>query len=204
MKLIDKILFGFGITIFIIGILVFARLSYTLIISPSYSLSDLTPYAILLSALIAAVAMYLSTRINIILDTKNKKRESKNKQFEFMMNLYNFYYAHEGIRSVRFAIEYDNFTYNHEEKGSNNEKYLFALLRYFENVCAMYHNEILTDKDIVPVIYDMKRVYRNSEVQKFIEEIVSRHRKHNTTPPYGNYIKFCEERFTDTNSSKTL
>jgi hypothetical protein len=93
MKTIDKLIFAFGIAIFLIGILVFVMLSYNLIKSPKYALSDLTPYAILLSALIAATAMYLSTRINIILDQKHEKTDAKNKQFEFMINLYNFYYA---------------------------------------------------------------------------------------------------------------
>jgi hypothetical protein len=195
MKTIDKILFGFGIFIFSVGIFVFIKLSYTLIISPSYNLSDLTPYAILLSALIAAVAMYLSTRINIIIDNKNKTRDLKNKQFEFMMNLYNFYYTHEGIRSIRFAIEYDNFTYESAKKGSDNEKYLFALLRYFENVCLMYHNETLSDQEIEPILYDMKKVYLNGEVQQFIDEILTRHKSFNTKPPYSNYLKFCKNNF---------
>ena len=196
MKIIDKILFGFGIFIFIIGIVVFVKLSYTLIINPNYSLSDLTPLSILLSALIAAVAMYLSTRVNVILSNETKKQESKNKQFEFMMNLYNFYYAHEGIRTIRFAIEYNKFTYNDSNKGSDEEKYLFALLRFFENVCNMYNNNILTNQDIDPILYDMKKVYLNKEVQKFLQEILVRHSNYDTNPPYSNYLDFCKNKFS--------
>lgn len=195
MKTIDKLLFGFGILVFSVGIIVFIKLSYTFIVAPEYNLSDLTPYSILLSALIAAVAMYLSTRVNIILDRKNKVHEIKNKQFEFMMNLYSFYYAHEGIRSVRFAIEYDNFKYESAKKGSDNEKYLFALLRYFENVCLMYHNEILTEQEIEPILYDMKKVYLNLEVQLFLDDIVARYRNFEITAPYNNYLKFCKVHF---------
>lgn len=195
MKIIDKILFGFGILIFLIGIIVFIKLSYTFTINPNYNLSDLTPLSILLSALIAAIAMYLSTRVNIILSNESKIRESKNKQFEFMMNLYNFYYAHEGIRTVRFAIEYEKFIYDDKVQGSNEEKYLFALLRFFENVCNMYNNKILTNKDIDPILYDMKKVYKNQEVQKFFFEILSRHKKFDTDPPYSNYLNFCKQRF---------
>jgi len=195
MKTIDKILFGFGILVFLIGVVVFVQLSYTLIVNPSYSLSDLTPLSILLSALIAAVAMYLSTRVNVIISDDTKIRDSKNKQFEFMMNLYNFYYAHEGIRKVRFAIEYDNFEYESTTKGSDNEKYLFALLRFFENVCNMYHNQILTDKEIDPILYDMKKVYFNEEVQKFLQDIFDRHTKYGTKPPYNNYLTFCKINF---------
>jgi len=195
MKIIDKILFGFGILIFFIGIIVFIKLSYTFTINPNYNLSDLTPLSILLSALIAAIAMYLSTRVNIILSNESKIRESKNKQFEFMMNLYNFYYAHEGIRTVRFAIEYEKFIYDDKVQGSNEEKYLFALLRFFENVCNMYNNKILTNKDIDPILYDMKKVYKNQEVQKFLFEILSRHKKFDTDPPYSNYLNFCKKRF---------
>jgi len=195
MKIIDKILFGFGILIFLIGIIVFIKLSYTFTINPNYNLSDLTPLSILLSALIAAIAMYLSTRVNVILSNESKIRESKNKQFEFMMNLYNFYYTHEGIRTVRFAIEYEKFIYDDKTQGSNEEKYLFALLRFFENVCNMYNNKILTNKDIDPILYDMKKVYKNQEVQKFLFEILSRHKKFDTDPPYSNYLNFCKQRF---------
>lgn len=196
MKTIDKLIFAFGIAIFLIGVLVFVMLSYNLIQSPKYALSDLTPYAILLSALIAATAMYLSTRINIILDQKHEKTDAKNKQFEFMINLYNFYYAHEGIRSIRFAIEYDNFKYDETTHGSDNEKFLFALLRFFENVCYMYHNGMVTQKDIEPLTYDMKKVFTNEEVQKFLQVVLKRHEEFQTKRPYENYLKFCEDRFS--------
>ena len=195
MKLIDKLIFTFGIIIFLIGIGVFIILSYIIINSPTYALSDLTPYAILLSALIAAIAMYLSTRMNIILDSKNQVTDAKNKQFEFMINLYNFYYAHEGIRSIRFAIEYDNFIYDDTTHGSDNEKYLFALLRFFENVCYMYHNKMLEENVIEPLLYDMKKVYTNDEVQKFLQVIKGRHEKYQTKRPYENFLKFSEHRF---------
>jgi len=195
MKTIDKILFGFGILVFVVGIIVFIKLSYTFITAPNLNLSDLTPYSILLSALIAAVAMYLSTRVNIIINRNTREEDAKNKQFEFMMNLYNFYYAHEGIRSVRFAIEYDNFKNESAKRGSDNEKYLFALLRYFENVCLMYHNKILSTQEIEPILYDMKKVYYNTEVQLFLEDIVTRYEDFNITPPYRNYLRFAKENF---------
>ena len=195
MKTIDKILFGFGIFIFIVGILVFIKLSYTFITTPNLNLSDLTPYSILLSALIAAIAMYLSTRVNIIINRNTRKEDAKNKQFEFMMNLYNFYYAHEGIRSVRFAIEYDNFKNESAKKGSDNEKYLFALLRYFENVCLMYHNKTLSEQEIEPILYDMKKVYHNNEVQLFLKDIITRYENLEIKAPYSNYLKFCKVHF---------
>jgi len=194
MKTIDKLIFSFGILIFLIGISVFVMLSWNLIKNPSYTLHDLTPYAILLSALIAATAMYLSTRINIILDQKNEKTDTKNKQFEFMFNLYNFYYTHEGIRSIRFAIEYDNFVYDDAIHGGDNEKFLFALLRFFENICYMHYSGMLNKKDIEPLFYDMKKVYTNNEVQKFLTEIVKRHDEFNTKRPYENYLKFCKNK----------
>jgi hypothetical protein len=77
MKWIDKLIFAFGIMVFLVGVGVFIVLSYSLIRSPSYAISDLTPYAILLSALIAAMAMYLSTRINIILDQKHEITDAR-------------------------------------------------------------------------------------------------------------------------------
>ena len=195
MKTIDKLLFGFGILVFSVGIIVFIKLSYTFITTPHLNLSDLTPYSILLSALIAAVAMYLSTRVNIMIHRNNREIDAKNKQFEFMMNLYNFYYAHEGIRSVRFSIEYDNFKNESAKRGSDNERYLFALLRYFENVCLMYHNKTLSEQEIEPILYDMKKVYYNSEVQLFLDDIVTRYENFEITPPYRNYLKFCKENF---------
>ena len=59
----------------------------------------------------------------------------------------------------------------------------------------MYNNKIISQNEIEPILYDMKKVYLNDDVQKFLGHVLSKHENYNTKPPYSNYLKFCQTTF---------
>jgi hypothetical protein len=109
------------------------------------------------------------------------------------------------LRDIYYKIEYNELQYTPEFHGGPEEGPTDRLLSFFDLICDLYNQRILTKQEMSFFRYDIKRVYQNESVQEYInflqrwyisigEEIA----------PFNSFISYCQKEFGQAQFDKTI
>src|SRR5690349_8360586 len=85
------------------------------------------------------------TSIGIIFTFLQIRAARKTQKATFFKELYSTMFSDNDIRQVYYQIEYDEFVYDKNFHGSENEKLLDRLLSFADLVCDLYAQKVISN-----------------------------------------------------------
>lgn len=117
------------------------------------------------SQLLAAVAT-IGAFVYAIVQVKQAK---KHKRAEFIVQLHDMYVHDQEMVDMFYRIEYGEFKYSEAIHMTPEEQVLDKLLGHFNNICRLHEMGVLKEEDMELMRYEMCRVVRNSQVNKYFD-----------------------------------
>lgn len=110
------------------------------------------------SVLIAIIQLFITLKMN--------RRKHKQSSAERVINLHEKFTHDDSCRKLFYDIEYNHFIYK-DIHDSPEEKALDTLLDYLSYVCRLYKQNLIEKEDLMFFEYEILKVYRNNEIQKY-------------------------------------
>jgi hypothetical protein len=76
-------------------------------------------------------------------------------------------YNDKELSEIYYQIEYDEFIYDDDFHGSDNERKLDKLITIFDILAKQYYLGLVTTKDVDLASYECLVLYQNEEVNKY-------------------------------------
>lgn len=149
----------------------------------SYSIADV----ISLLLLVAAV-------VGIFLSLKETRETAKTEKAVFFKDLYTTMFADPNIRDAYYQIEYEEFKYDADFHGSNNERLIDRLLSFVDLVCDLHAQGILTEHEMSFFKYQLLQIYKNRNVRVYLSFLEDFYAKSGAnTKPFASFTRYCEK-----------
>jgi hypothetical protein len=146
------------------------------------SVTDLINVALLVVAIIGIFLTYRQIRIGY-----------KTQKATFFKEIYSTMFSDPDIRNAYYQIEYDEFTYDSEFHGSENEKLIDRLLSFVDLVCELYNQKVITEREMSFFHYEFIRIYKNKNVQAYLKFLKKFYKKVGSkTEPFHSFVTYCK------------
>lgn len=104
---------------------------------------------------------------------------SKVNRTKFIFDLTNELFKEGETRKFFYKIDYEKFTFVVKEfQGSDEERWLDAILYRYDVIGRMVKTKVIPLNEIEYVLFEMVQVYKNPEVQKYLEWLDTEFEKH--------------------------
>lgn len=146
----------------------------------SLTLGDALTACLLIAAIVTLCLMY------------------RTEKARFFKDLYLEMFKAPDIRKAYYQIEYGQFVYDEDFRGSEQEKMTDRLLAFANLVCDFYNRKVIDSKDMTFFDFEFKRVYQDSDVQAYLGFLDEVYRRSLTeTPPFLSFRNYCKARNWD-------
>jgi hypothetical protein len=111
----------------------------------------------------------------------------------FFKDLYTTMYGNSDVTEAFYQIENETLSYDESFSKSANRRSLDRLLGFVNLVCDLHQQKILTRHEMDFFSYRMIRIYKNENVQGYIEYLKSAYgRTEAGTNPFPSFVGYCE------------
>jgi len=147
------------------------------------SVTDLINGVLLIVAILGIFLTYRQIRISY-----------KTQKATFFKEIYSTMFSDPDIRNAYYQLEYDQFIYNDNFHGSENEKLIDRLLSFVDLVCELYNQMVITDREIGFFKYEFIRIYKNQNVQNYLIFLKMFYEKVGCDKePFFSFVKYCKK-----------
>lgn len=99
-------------------------------------------------------------------------RNSRVQKAQFIANLTKDFFQDSDLRKFFYKIDYERFRFDPanvaEFKGSEDERYLDALLYQYNMVGRLVRLGVVSQEDMEFLLFEMVQVFKNADVKKYI------------------------------------
>lgn len=97
------------------------------------------------------------------------------------------------IGNAYYQIEYNEFTYDSEFHGFENERLIDRLLSFVDLVCELYNQKVITEREMSFFHYEFIRIYKNKNVQAYLKFLKKFYKKVGSkTEPFHSFVTYCK------------
>lgn len=113
--------------------------------------------------------------IGIRFTYKQMEETSRVNRVKFIYDLTNDLFSDDKIREFFYKIDYEKFEFKLEDKkiekfkGSNEERWLDAILYRYDVIGRMVRTETIPLNDIEYVLFEIIQVYKNKDVNNYLK-----------------------------------
>lgn len=120
------------------------------------------------SDIISIIALILSV-VGGIFSLFQWRNNNRLKRAEFIRELTEKVRTDDDIKEVMHIIDYnDKVWYNDDFHNSDFEYKIDKTLAFFSYVCYLYEFKIISEKEMLPLHYDITRILKNGQVKKYL------------------------------------
>ncbi len=133
------------------------------------------------------ILIALGTLLSVILVYVQLNQYSKYSRAAFIKDMFLKFYEDQHIRDIFYKIEYNKFVYTPKFHGSINEQEMDKMLTYLDVLGILAKKKVIKIDDLEPLYYEIKRIYCNKEVRKYLDFLKEwyKHNNIDITPLYG-------------------
>ena len=132
------------------------------------SVSQLPQWAQLALAIVPSLGALFAAG-GLLLNVLQSRKTNAQARATLVANCIQEFSTDDEMRSVFYSIEYSEFTYDSAFHNSPEERKLDKLLVHFSNLALAWTAGLLTDKDIKPLQYHVRRVLRDPGVKQYLQ-----------------------------------
>jgi hypothetical protein len=103
------------------------------------------------------------------LNVQQSRRTNKQSRAALVSNTIREFSNDEDMRAIFYSIEYSEFQYEDDFHNSPEERKLDKVLVHFSNLALAWQAGLLTDTDIEPVTYFVRRLLRDKGVKQYLQ-----------------------------------
>jgi hypothetical protein len=146
--------------------------------NPQFDLGDIADIVVIIPAVIALILTLIQLRIN-----------NKTQRAIFFKDLYSLLFSDSEMRYAFQVIESQSLQYGADFHLSEEAKAIDKLLSHCELVSALYSRGLLSPEEMIHFSYNLKRVYENPNIQRYLHEVIEPWTKHQQLEP-GPFAEF--------------
>ena len=151
-----------------------------------------TDIIFMVGVVVAAIGV-IATIISVIFAMKALYRKNRLTSVMLVADTLKVFAADKDMQDMFFAIEYDKFKYTPEFHTSPEERKMDKMLSHLSAAALAWDNGLIRQEDIVLVQYDVIRILRNKEVQKYLHvHLGNWTQSQKLQHPYQAFIKLGE------------
>lgn len=114
---------------------------------------------------------------------------------QLLKDLYFSFDSNQGLQDAFYEVEYDKFVYGSNFHGSPLERKIDGLLDRFDLICHLFRSGMLSEPEIKPFEYYLRRIYGNPEIQKYLLFLVGFYGQHRKDmKPFPDFREYCASR----------
>lgn len=130
-------------------------------------LSQLPQWAQIALAIVPSLGALFAAG-GLILNVLQSRRTNAQARATLVAKCIQEFSTDDEMRAAFYSIEYSEFKYSLDFHNSPEERKLDKLLIHFSNLALAWSAGLLTNKDIKPLQYHVRRILRNSDVKQYI------------------------------------
>ena len=151
--------------------------------------------------------LLVATIIAVTLTYRQLKDGFKTQKATFFKELYLAAFTDPDIRDGYHLIEYEQFVYDndHFQDSKTNEYLIDRLLSFFNVICDLYNQKILTKYEMEIFRYQLLRVYQNPGIRRYVAFLKVFYLTIGVKAlPYGSFFSYCEKEQSKLQYTKRL
>ena len=129
--------------------------------TPEFDLGDIASIVVIVPAVIALILTWRQLRTN-----------DRTQRAIFFKDLYSLLFSDPEMRYAFQVIESNSLQYGAGFHRSDEAKAIDKLLSHCELISALYSRGSLSPEEMVHFNYNLKRVYENSNIERYFRDII--------------------------------
>jgi hypothetical protein len=136
--------------------------------------------------------------IGIFLTLYQIKQSNKTQRASFFKELYSMMYGDSDVTQGYYLIDHGEFKYSDSFHRSQHEKPIDRILTFMDLICYLRKEDLIAEQEIGFFEYELTRVCDNQEIQKYLAVVRKSYGDFECkTPPFPNFVWYCEKRRQD-------